>query len=79
MNLALQRALSCAQLHSKCAFRDTARDTSAPHSTLPGMTEPSYTLRSRNLDGTHNETDGLTAEQAAKLDCSVPDRPKISG
>jgi len=31
------------------------------------MTEPSYTLRSRNLDGTHNETDGLTAEQAAKL------------
>ncbi len=29
--------------------------------------EPSYSLRSRNLDGTHNETDGLTAEQAAKL------------
>jgi len=43
------------------------------------MTEPSYTLRSRNLDGTHNKTDGLTAEHAAKLDCSVPDRPKISG
>ncbi len=31
------------------------------------MIEPSYTLRSRNPDGTRNQTDGLTAEQAAKL------------
>ncbi len=31
------------------------------------MIEPSYTLRSRNLGGTYNETDGLTAEHAAKL------------
>lgn len=31
------------------------------------MDEQTYTLRSRNPDGTHNQTDGLTAEQAAKL------------
>lgn len=31
------------------------------------MTEPTYTLRSRNADGTCNETNGLTAGQAARL------------
>jgi len=31
------------------------------------MTEPMYTFRARNADGTWHETDGLTAEQAAKL------------
>jgi len=31
------------------------------------MTEPSYTFRARNADGTWHETDGLTVEQAAKL------------
>jgi len=31
------------------------------------MTELTYTLRSRNADGTWNETGGLSAEQAAKL------------
>lgn len=31
------------------------------------MTERDYTFRARNADGTWHETDGLTAEQAAKL------------
>ena len=32
------------------------------------MTERTYTFRARNpVDGTWHETDGLTAEQAAKL------------
>ena len=31
------------------------------------MTEPSYTLRSRLPDGTWQETNGLNAQQVAKL------------